>query len=96
MEAMIPDVVEVRPLEGMKLWLRFEDGAEGVVDLAEFELPGILETLKDPDLFARAYVDPELGTVAWPGGVDLDPLVLYARITGRSPAPGLEIAHRSG
>ncbi len=94
MEAMIPDVIEVRPLEGTKLWLRFEDGAEGVVDLAELQLPGILETLKDPDLFARAYVDPELGTVAWPGGADLDPLVLYARITGRSPVPGLEIAYQ--
>ena len=93
MEVMTPDVVEVRPLEGVRLWLRFEDGAEGVVDLTEFELPGILEALKDLDLFARAYVDPELGTVAWPGGVDLDPLVLYARITGRSPVPGVEIVH---
>jgi len=89
---MIPDVIEVRPLEGLKLWLRFEDGAEGVVDLAEFDLPGILQTLKDPEVFAKAYVDPELGTVAWPGGIDLDPLVLYARITGKSPIPGAELA----
>ncbi len=89
---MLPDVIEVRPLEGLKLWLRFEDGAEGVVDLADFELPGILQALKDPEFFAKAYVDPELGTVAWPGGIDLDPLVLYTRATGRSPIPGTELA----
>ena len=79
---MLFDVVEVKPLEGTKLWLRFEDGTEGVVDLSDLELKGILAKLKDPDFFARAYVDPELGTVAWPGGLDLDPAVLYAKLTG--------------
>ena len=79
---MLFDVVEVKPLEGPKLWLRFEDGTEGVVDLSDLEPKGILAKLKDPDLFARAYVDPELGTVAWPGGLDLDPAVLYAKLTG--------------
>lgn len=79
---MLFDVVEVKPLEGLKLWLRFEDGTEGVVDLSDLELKGALAKLKDPDFFARAYVDPELGTVAWPGGLDLDPAVLYAKLTG--------------
>jgi len=85
MRAMIPDVVAVRPLGGTKLWLRFEDGAEGVVDLAEFELAGALQALKDLEFLAKVHVDPELGTVAWPGGIDLDPLVLYTRATGRPP-----------
>ena len=85
---MLFDVVEVKPLEGLKLWLRFEGGTEGVVDLSDLELKGVLAKLKDPDFFARAYVDPELGTVAWPGGLDLDPAVLYAKLTGAPvPAP---------
>ncbi|BDA38856.1 hypothetical protein TthHB8_50060 (plasmid) [Thermus thermophilus] len=33
------EVVEARPLEGLKLWLRFSDGKEGVVDLSALELP---------------------------------------------------------
>ena len=85
---MLFDVVEVKPLEGLKLWLRFEDGTEGTVDLSDLELKGILAKLKDSDFFARAYVDPELGTVAWPGGLDLDPAVLYAKLTG---TPVLEV-----
>ena len=32
---MLKDIVEVRPLEGSQLYLRFEDGAEGVVDVSQ-------------------------------------------------------------
>jgi hypothetical protein len=46
------------------------------------ELPGLLSRLRDPDFFARVRVDPELGAPVWPGGLDLDPLVLYARALG--------------
>ncbi|TFU14818.1 DUF2442 domain-containing protein [Thermus tengchongensis] len=83
---MWPEVVEVRPLEGLRLWLRFSDGSEGIADLSGMPFPGILEGLKDPSVFAQARVDPELGTVVWPGGIDLDPLVLHALATG-SPLP---------
>ncbi len=77
------EVVEARPLEGLKLWLRFSDGKEGVVDLSALELPGLLSRLRDPGFFAQVRVDPELGAPVWPGGLDLDPLVLYARALAR-------------
>ena len=32
---MLKDVTEVRPLDGYRLHIHFEDGVEGVVDLAE-------------------------------------------------------------
>jgi len=51
------DVVEVRPLEGYRLYLRFEDGAEGEVDVSGIVT---LEGVFGP----RAF--PDLGTVAWP------------------------------
>jgi hypothetical protein len=35
----------------------------------------MFEPLKDPAFFARVSV--EHGTVVWPNGVDLDPLVLH-------------------
>ncbi len=75
-----PEVVEVCPLEGLSLWLRFSDGREGVVDLSGLPLLGILERLKDPAFFHQVGVDPETGTAAWPGGIDLDPLVLLGAL----------------
>jgi len=52
-------------------------GTSREVDLAG-ALPGpIFEPLADPAFFAQVHVDHELGTVVWPNGADLDPLVLH-------------------
>jgi len=81
----IKDVVEVRPLGGHRLYLKFDDGVHGEVDVAQFvRFDGVFEELRDPARFAEVRVDPDLGTICWPNGADLAPDVLYAKITGRS------------
>jgi hypothetical protein len=80
---MLMDIVGARALGDYRLHLRFEDGVEGVVDLApHLSFQGVFEPLRDPAYFARVRVDADLGTVAWPNGADLDPDVLYSRVTG--------------
>lgn len=80
---MLKDIVAAQVLGDYRLHLRFEDGVEGVVDLRpHLSFRGVFEPLRDPAFFALVRVDPNLGTVAWPNGADLDPDVLYARITG--------------
>lgn len=80
---MLKDIIEARPLGGHRLFLRFEDGTEGEVDLdGMIRFEGVFEPLRDPHEFAQVSVDPELGTVVWPDGADLDPDVLYAEVTG--------------
>jgi hypothetical protein len=37
----------------------------------------VFEPLSDPGVFARVHVDPDGGTIAWPGGLDLAPEPLY-------------------
>lgn len=84
---MLKDVVEVEPLDEHRLRLRFEDGAAGVVDVAELvEFHGVFAPLADKAYFDRVRVEPDLGTVVWPNGADLDPDVLYALTTGE-PLP---------
>src|ERR1017187_5429002 len=41
-----------------------------------------IQTSRDPAYFAQLRVDADLGMVVWPNGADLDPDVLYGRITG--------------
>jgi hypothetical protein len=87
---MLQDIVEAVPLEDYLLKLRFEDGAEGVVDVAQcVNFTGVFAPLRERTEFTAVRVNPELGTVCWPCGADLDPDVLYALVTG-SPIPCLE------
>ncbi|HEY5961176.1 MAG TPA: DUF2442 domain-containing protein [Polyangiaceae bacterium] len=82
---MMVDVVAVKVLEGHRLWLKFDDGAEGEFDFGlNLGFDGIFAPLQDPQYFALAKVDPDLGSVAWPNGADLDPLVLHAAVTGHA------------
>ena len=89
---MLKDVVEVRVLGGHRVHLRFEDGVQGELDLGRIiRFRGVFAALKDEREFAKVRVDPELGTIVWPSGADLDPDVLYAEVTGkpiRSPRAG--------
>ncbi|HTB49677.1 MAG TPA: DUF2442 domain-containing protein [Solirubrobacteraceae bacterium] len=40
----------------------------------------VFAPLRDPKVFEQVTVDDELGTIAWPGGADLDPSVIYAAL----------------
>ena len=83
---MMVDVVEVRPLGGYRLFLRFEDGAEGEVDVSGLiSFDGVFASLRDPARFAEVCLLRDLGTVGWPNGADLDPDVLYAKVTRLPP-----------
>jgi hypothetical protein len=65
-------------LSGYKLWIAFDDGTSGEVDLAN-ELKGsMFEPLKDLAEFQNVSVDPELETIVWPNGADLAPEFLKA------------------
>jgi len=81
---MLSDVVKVEPRGGYRIWLQFQDGVEGEVDLGPLlTFQRVFAPLRDPVYFARVRVNPELGTICWPNGSDWDPLVLYSLVTGR-------------
>jgi len=85
---MLVDIVEARALGGHRLYLRFEDGVEGAVDLSTLvDFKGVFAPLHDPEEVRKVTVNPELGTVCWPNGADLDPDVLYSILTGQEIRP---------
>ncbi|HKZ86611.1 MAG TPA: DUF2442 domain-containing protein [Anaerolineae bacterium] len=84
---MLKDIVAVQPLDGYRLRLRFENGIEGEVDIAQLvEFTGVFAPLRERAYFEQVRVNPDTGTICWPNDADLDPDVLYALVSGE-PLP---------
>jgi hypothetical protein len=80
----VPKVVAVDVEPPYCLRVSFDDGLTRHVDLSEDLWGPVFEPLKDPAFFGQVFVDH--GTVAWPNGVDLDPLVLHGDAEPAAPA----------
>lgn len=82
---MLKDIVSAQPLDGYQLRLKFEDEVEGIVNIAELiKFTGVFEPLRDRAYFAQVTVNPDLGTICWDNGADLDPDVLYSLVANQS------------
>jgi hypothetical protein len=79
---MLYRIVAAKALPNYRLWIRFEDGTEGEVNLSDLVGKGVFRRWEDAREFAKVYVDPETETVAWPGDLDLAPDALYRDIAG--------------
>ncbi len=74
------DVVEVRHVREYVVWVKFEDGTSGEVDLSGSLRGPVFEPLQNIDYFKQVSVDSEVGTIVWPNGADIAPETLYARL----------------
>lgn len=93
---MLQDVVYVKSLGDFLLLIRFEDGVEGQINVADLvEFSGVFAPLRERAFFEQVRVEPDLGTIVWPNGADLDPVVLYSLVTGE-PLPDFTSAWASG
>jgi len=86
-------ITNVEPLAERWVRLTFGDGAVHEVDLAGvLEVGGVFAPIRDErEAFEAVTVDPESGTITWPGGIDLDPDVLRG---DQSPASGRALPRR--
>jgi hypothetical protein len=87
----LPPLVHITDVEVIgehELRLTFEDGLVGDVALGDDEWRGVLAPLRDPEFFARVEVDSQLGTVVWPGNLDLAPEPLYEEARHRRVTRG--------
>lgn len=69
-------LIEAVSVSRDEMIVRFRDGFVRAVarDEALSALPSrVAAELRDPDAFAEARFDPDVGTVTWPNGADLAP-----------------------
>jgi hypothetical protein len=76
--------VEVRALPEYKLYIRYDDGAEGEVDLSRLAGRGVFALWEEPGRFESVSIGPHR-EIHWSDEVELCPDSLYFELTGKSP-----------
>lgn len=74
-------VSEVRVIEDRAIWVRFNDGLEGVVRFPPDFFQGVFSHLSAPEKFRE--VSMVGGAVTWPGELDLAPDAMHEEIKRR-------------
>ena len=76
------NLVEVRAVKNHHLFVRYEDGSSGEVDLSGFVGKGVFTAWERPGVFEKVTL-ADAGHPEWPGGLDLCPDFLYMQLTGK-------------
>jgi hypothetical protein len=73
-------IVACEPRPNYRVWIRFDDGLEGEVDLSDLVGQGIFSAWESIKYFNEVRVDARTHTLAWGNDIDLDPYVLRDRL----------------
>ena len=78
---MLAHVVKAKYKKDYQIWLKFNDGSQGIVDLKDQLYGEMFQSLRDKKRFRSFRVDPELDTIVWKNGADLATEFLRDRLT---------------
>ncbi len=75
---------EVKALPHFRVWLRYDDGTAGEVDLSDLAGRGVFKAWDDPACFNAVRLSAR-GAIEWGPDIDICPDAMYLRLTGKSP-----------
>ena len=87
MTGTVPDPVAVETREGFCIWLKYDDGVEGELDLSDLAGLAVFKAWDDRAFFEGVHINED-GVVSWgafdESGMELDiaPETSYAQILG--------------
>ena len=79
-------ITECRAESNYTLWLKFDDGLEGSVNLGDLVLTESYLAISDAQTFSRVALDPISNAVTCGGGIKLDPEMLYRDLASKTHA----------
>jgi len=88
-------LIEVKALPNFRIWLRYDDGTEGEVDLSDLAGRGVFKAWNDAAFFNAVRIASH-GAIEWGSDVDICADAMYLRLTGKSPEeifPSLKSVH---
>ena len=79
---IVPRPTAVKALPNHRIWLRYDDGVEGEVDLSDLAGRGVFEPWNDAGFFNTVHLGPH-GAIEWSSHLELCPDAMYLRLTGK-------------
>jgi hypothetical protein len=84
---MVHDIVSAIYKGEYRIEVKFDNGKSGIMDFSRYLKKGNLyKKFEDLTFFRSFEINPELGVLTWPGGIDIAPETLYSEATG-APLP---------
>ena len=85
----IPTHVESR--DGYRIWIEFEDGVQGEIDLSHLVGKGVFKAWEDRQFFEAVRISP-YQAIVWGKDLDLCPDTFYMELVGKTIDEVLPIA----
>ena len=76
-------ITEAKSIDHFHVYLRFESGESGIVDLSHLAGRGVFSAWLQEGLFEQNSLS-STGALQWPGDLDLCPDSLYLQMVGKS------------
>lgn len=74
---IVPDPIEVKAIEKYKLYIKFENGEEKILDMEEELNEKFYNKLKNYEYFKNVKISQTGITIEWEDGEDISPENLY-------------------
>ena len=74
---IVPNPIEVRAIEKYKIYIKFKNGEEKILDMKEMLDKKYYQKLKDYEYFKNVKISKTGITIEWEDGEDLAPENLY-------------------
>ncbi|HEY9363241.1 MAG TPA: DUF2442 domain-containing protein [Chitinophagaceae bacterium] len=78
-------IVSVKSLGKYKIYVEFNDGTKGEVDLINLAGKGVFKKWEEDDNFNQVFIHEEFECISWPGELDIDTINIYCTIKKITP-----------
>ena len=76
-----PNPTHVEPRPNYRIWLQYDDGVSGEIDLSHLPKLGLFQALQNRTLFEQVHITKS-GAIGWTPDLELCPDSLYIKLTG--------------
>jgi hypothetical protein len=83
MNNLIPYITKAEARPGYKLFIEFEDGVKGIIDLSKWKGKGVFECWNKEENF-KSFIITQDKKLLWNENIDMDPDTFYLQLIGKN------------